>query len=92
MSGMRSETMQLTIESIVRAQLPTEMRDAPFGPQDDLFERGLDSLGVAAVLMEIERTFGVNVPERFISAECFESLAAINAWLAILVGGPCASS
>ncbi|HJP72776.1 MAG TPA: phosphopantetheine-binding protein [Pseudonocardiaceae bacterium] len=47
--------------------------DAPLLPDSDLTEVGIDSLTVVRLLVTIEETFGVVIPDESISFEIFSS-------------------
>ncbi len=47
----------------------------------DLFALGLDSLALMQLLLQIERSLGLNVPVAEIRREHFQTPASIAAWL-----------
>ncbi|MGA9533144.1 MAG: acyl carrier protein [Anaerolineales bacterium] len=58
-------------------------RSQPIKPEDDLFTSGiLDSLGVLQLVLFIEEQFGVKVPDQDVVFENFQSVAAIERYLA----------
>lgn len=50
------------------------------GPDDDFYAAGVDSMGAIDVVMDLEREFGVAVPdEQFVAARTPRALAALVA-------------
>lgn len=52
-----------------------------FGLDDDLFELGLDSIGVVSILLAIEDVFGIDTYGLSYTMEDFRSIGAIEALL-----------
>jgi acyl carrier protein len=52
-----------------------------FGDNDDLLEAGLDSMGIMRLIMFIETTFGVTLPDTEIEPENVQSFNALERWI-----------
>lgn len=52
-----------------------------FGSDDDLFEAGLDSLGIMRLIMFAEREFGVTLPDTEVEPDTVRTLNALTAWI-----------
>jgi acyl carrier protein len=55
---------------------------AALADDDDLFELGLDSMGITRLVVRIERELGVRIPDADIVAEHWQDLTAIAALVA----------
>jgi acyl carrier protein len=53
----------------------------------DLFEAGLESMGIMQVVLRIEREMGVVVPEGEVTRENFRTVAGLTAMVRRLAGG-----
>lgn len=51
--------------------------DPGFGPDEDLFEAGLDSMAIMQLLLMIEESFGPVIPMGEVTRENFHSTSAI---------------
>lgn len=60
------ELLRLVEEKLIE---PT----APLGADSDLFSAGLDSMGIMQLMISIEESFGVRVPEHEVTRENFSS-------------------
>ena len=52
----------------------------------DLFELGIDSMGIMRLLMEIEQTFGVRIPGHEVTKDNFRSIFRIAQLLSRVAG------
>ncbi len=52
-----------------------------FGPNDDLLEAGLDSMGIMRLVLYIEENFGVILPDEEIQADNVRTLNALEQWI-----------
>jgi D-alanine--poly(phosphoribitol) ligase subunit 2 len=52
-----------------------------FGDDDDLLEAGLDSMGIMRLIMFIENTFGVTLPDSEIEPDNVQSFNALHSWI-----------
>ncbi len=52
-----------------------------FGDDDDLLEAGLESMGIMRLIMFIENTFGVTLPDNEIAPENLQTFAALEQWI-----------
>jgi D-alanine--poly(phosphoribitol) ligase subunit 2 len=52
-----------------------------FGDDDDLLVAGLDSMGIMRLIMFIESTFGVTLPDHEIEPENVKSFNALEHWI-----------
>ncbi len=63
------------IRDLIDGQL-IELEPA-FGPDDDLFQAGLDSMAIMQLLLTIEEAFGPVIPMGEVTRENFHSTSAI---------------
>lgn len=52
---------------------------------DDLYAAGLASLGTVRVMMAIEETFGIEIPDHLITHDLFQSIDSLARTLAQIV-------
>jgi acyl carrier protein len=52
-----------------------------FGDDDDLLQAGLDSMGIMRLIMYIETTFGVTLPDTEIEPENVQTFNALERWI-----------
>jgi D-alanine--poly(phosphoribitol) ligase subunit 2 len=52
-----------------------------FGDGGDLLEAGLDSMGIMRLVLFIEKTFGVTLPDTEIEPDNVRSLDALERWI-----------
>ena len=63
-------------------------RDAVIDPDESLLDRGaIDSVGLLNLITHIETTTGVRIPDEEMVPENFETLTAIEGFIARLRGG-----
>jgi acyl carrier protein len=58
-------------DQILRASLPLLPAGAPLRPDANLTDLGLDSLGTVSLLIEIEDSFGITIPDEFLTPDTF---------------------
>lgn len=58
-----------------------------FGPRDDLFAAGLDSMAIMQLLLAIEDEFGIEIPVASVSRKNFETVAAVTRLVSSRVNG-----
>ncbi|MCF3120534.1 acyl carrier protein [Streptomyces arenae] len=66
-----------TVEDLVTGQAKAGSAEAPAGPDTPLTDRGVDSLTIAALIVDIEQTFGVRFPADLITADTFTSVRTL---------------
>lgn len=52
-----------------------------FGDDDNLLDAGLDSMGIMRLVMFIESTFGVTLPDTEIEPDNVQSFNALEQWI-----------
>lgn len=52
-----------------------------FGDDDNLLEAGLDSMGIMRLVMFIESTFNITLPDTEIEPDNVQSLNALERWI-----------
>jgi len=52
-----------------------------FGDDDDLLEAGLDSMGIMRLVMFVEQTFRVTLPDTEIEPDNVRTLTALEQWI-----------
>ncbi|WOX17120.1 phosphopantetheine-binding protein [Streptomyces sp. N50] len=60
-----------TFETTLRNHLPLLAPEAEIEPEVALADLGLDSLGTVGLLVELEETFNVVIPDESLSTETF---------------------
>ncbi|MFD5478825.1 phosphopantetheine-binding protein [Streptomyces hawaiiensis] len=60
-----------TFESLLRAYLPLLPTESPLAEDASLAQLGLDSLGTVGMLVELEETFEVTIPDESLTPETF---------------------
>jgi acyl carrier protein len=68
------------------ARLPVDMSSLDDGA--DLYQAGMTSHASVNVMLALEDTFDIEFPEAMLRKGTFESVSAISAALATLVGAP----
>jgi len=68
-------------ETIVAVIVRDAIGDATLSSTESLSERGLDSLGMSAILVGIEDAFGIVTSEGDITPELFESVASLSRYV-----------
>lgn len=74
-------------ETVLRAHLRFLEPDAPLAPDDALGKLGLDSMAAIDLLLDLERTFGVHIPDDLLSAETFETVGSLETTFRPLLEG-----
>jgi acyl carrier protein len=80
---MESEIREILSE---HARLPVDMATLDDGA--DLYQAGMTSHASVSVMLALEDTFDIEFPESMLRKSTFESVSAISAALASLVGAP----
>ncbi len=75
-----SPVSAFTMVDVVRETILTDL-SANFGPDDDLFEAGLDSMGVMQLVMALEDRFGTKVEPAELSRANFRSGSTLAAFV-----------
>jgi acyl carrier protein len=57
------------------------LRDEPLGPDEDLFDAGLDSMSVSRVLVFVEERFGVVIPDEEVVIDDIATLDQLAAFV-----------
>ncbi|WP_020134223.1 phosphopantetheine-binding protein [Streptomyces sp. 351MFTsu5.1] len=68
-----------TVEELVIRRLKAGDAEEPADLDTPLTARGVDSLTIAALIMDIERTFGVRFPSGLITHDTFVSVRTVAA-------------
>jgi acyl carrier protein len=87
-----SET-QISIPAILR-QILRAQNSLPFDvdrltDETDLYSVGLTSLMSVDVMLAVEQTFGIMIPDELLTRRTFASIGALHAVIARLTGAPC---
>ena len=71
------------VKAVLVETLAIEDRAASIGPDTRLFGAlpELDSLAVVELLVELENRLGIDAPEEAVTAENFETLASLTAFI-----------
>ncbi|MFD4004672.1 phosphopantetheine-binding protein [Streptomyces rubiginosohelvolus] len=71
-------------ETVLREYLPLLPADHALDPEDSLTRLGLDSLGTVGLLVELEETFAVQIPDEDLTAATFATPSSLWAILKAL--------
>lgn len=66
-----------TFDEILRSHLTQLAPDQPLAPELNLRANGLDSLGTVNMLMELEDSYGIEIPDERLTFEIFASPATL---------------
>lgn len=66
------------IRRIVLAQLDDERAKTDLGPDDDLWEWGITSIGNVGVVIAVEDEFGIEFPDEVLNRQTFASIRSIE--------------
>lgn len=69
------------IKSYVFQELVFVDNPDTFGMDDDLFEAGLDSMGIMRLVLFIEEEFGVTLPDDELEPDNLQTLARLEKWI-----------
>src|SRR5262249_27238083 len=75
----RDDDFARKFETVLRAHLRFLQPGTPLAADDALGTLGLDSMAAIDLLLDLERTFGVHIPDDLLNAETFETLASLEA-------------
>lgn len=75
-----------TVEELVIRRLKAGDAEEPADLDTPLTERGVDSLAIAVLITDIERTFGVRFPSGLITHDTFVSVRTVSAAVRGLTG------
>jgi acyl carrier protein len=78
---MNSPPWPPEFERALRSQLPLLAPETPLDPNVELYDLGLDSLGIVALLSALEAEFDVEFPDEILNRELVDS--AQNLWMAV---------
>jgi acyl carrier protein len=68
-----------TIRRIIEQQLNFAVHGYEFGPDDDLWDMGMTSLTCLGLMLNIEDTFDIELPEESLKESTFRSVNTITA-------------
>ena len=66
------------LQAVLRPHLRFLEPNAPLPPEEPLGALGLDSMAAINLLLDLETTFGVQIPDDLLSAETFETFASLE--------------
>ncbi|WP_030378784.1 MULTISPECIES: phosphopantetheine-binding protein [unclassified Streptomyces] len=78
---MRGASWDARLEAIVRENCPHLDDDVSLTADDLLVDLGLDSLAMAAIVVQTEETFGFVFPDDELTAETFATMGTV--WEAV---------
>lgn len=73
-------------EQVLRRHLRLMATDEPIPVDGDLVSIGLDSAGMINLLLDLEETFAISVPDRLLTPETFRTRATLERVVATLAG------
>ena len=74
------------LTSFIHDELLCLPQEDPISDTSNLIERGLDSLKIMRLIVFIEESYGVTIPDEKISPQTFSSIQFILSFLALLKG------
>ena len=78
-------TLQMTLAELVRRRLKYLPREAVLDPNALLKDYGLDSAAAIDLLLDLEDTFGVMMPDEYLTSETFATLNSLQSAVLPLV-------
>jgi acyl carrier protein len=75
------------LSKVVATVLPAGEQPAVLGPDQDLREIGMTSLGMVTLMIAIEGEFGLVIPKHELHPDNFKSIGAIDTMLSRLASG-----
>ena len=82
---MASEQLLAQIDELVRRHLPMGRADVRLLPDQELRSMGLNSLRAVDLLLSLEDTFGIRIPDAALTAETFRSVRTLTRVVAPLI-------
>lgn len=73
--------METILTDYIEQQLRAQGDDLSLDADDDLIEAGFDSIGYLRLVVFIDKTFGVKVPDSDVTIENFGSVANVVGYL-----------
>ena len=73
--------MKAQLQTFIFQELIYYSETKEFGANDDLLEAGLDSMGIMRLVIFIEETFGVTLPEEEIQPDNIRTLNNLEQWI-----------
>jgi acyl carrier protein len=73
------DDISMKLEAVVRPHLRFLEAGSPLPPEEPLGGLGLDSMAAINLLLDLETTFGVQIPDDLLSADTFETFASLEA-------------
>lgn len=73
---MKKQLRDFLFEELIFVEDPDQ-----FGDDDDLLEAGLESMGIMRLIMFIEHTFTVTLPDSEIAPENLQTFNALEQWI-----------
>ncbi len=77
-----------TVQAVLRRHIIEIGNLAPIDLDASLADAGLDSLGMVAFILDLERSFGIRVPPELMMPEKFASLRTATRTVSELLGRP----
>lgn len=65
-------------EPVLRPYLPLLEAETELGPEDRLSDFGLDSMGTVGLLIAMEDTFSVSIPDELLATTTFDTPASLR--------------
>lgn len=78
-------TLEMTLAELVRRRLKYLQREAVLDPNVLLKDYGLDSAAAIDLLLDLEDTFGVMMPDEYLTSETFATLNSLQSAVLPLV-------
>jgi len=73
---MKKKLREFIFEELIFVANPEQFKD-----EDDLLEAGLDSMGIMRLIMFIEDTYGITLPDTEIEPDNVQSFNALEQWI-----------
>ncbi|MBE8233532.1 MAG: acyl carrier protein [Endozoicomonadaceae bacterium] len=73
---MKKQLRDFIFQELIFVENPDQ-----FGDDDDLLEAGLESMGIMRLIIFIENSFGITVPDNEIAPENIQTFNALEQWI-----------
>lgn len=80
-------TLEMTLAELVRRRLKYLQSEVVLDPNMLLKDYGLDSAAAIDLLLDLEETFGVMMPDEYLTSETFATLNSLQSAVLPLVPG-----
>lgn len=73
-----TDDIEQTLQNVLRMHLPAAEPDLPLPMHTNLVDLGLDSLGAVNLVLDLEDTFGVELPDSVLTEATFATAESLR--------------